>query len=145
MKVFKLVVATIIAFSLSSCQESISKTQKMAEASSAQKAQTSNVELVGVQSFASAIEGDNIQLIDVRTESEWQRGHIEGARHFEMKNPDWDKQVETLDKELPVYVYCAKGGRSAFCAQQLKDAGFKQIIDLEGGVTAWEAAGKSLK
>jgi rhodanese-related sulfurtransferase len=43
-----------------------------------------------------------------------------------------------LDKNKPVLVYCAAGGRSASAAKDLKKAGFKKVYDLEGGYDAWE-------
>jgi rhodanese-related sulfurtransferase len=43
-----------------------------------------------------------------------------------------------LDKNKPVLVYCAAGGRSASAAKDLKKAGFKKVYDLEGGYDAWK-------
>jgi len=46
--------------------------------------------------------------------------------------------VKTLDKNKPVYVYCAVGGRSATAAKILSDMGFTEVYDLEGGIINWE-------
>ncbi|WP_405202611.1 rhodanese-like domain-containing protein [Dokdonia sp. LLG6352-1] len=92
-----------------------------------------------------AMSAQEIQLVDVRTDREWESGHIKGAKHFEMNNVNWQSQLETLDKEEPVYVYCAKGGRSARCAKQLEEAGFTTIYDLKGGLTSWKASGKTVE
>ena len=92
-----------------------------------------------------AMSAQEIQLVDVRTDREWESGHIKGAKHFEMNNANWQSQLETLDKDEPVYVYCAKGGRSARCAKQLEEAGFTTIYDLKGGLTSWKASGKAVE
>ncbi len=92
-----------------------------------------------------AMSAQEIQLVDVRTDREWESGHIKGAKHFEMNNANWQSQLETLDKDAPVYVYCAKGGRSARCAKQLEEAGFTTIYDLKGGLTSWKASGKKVE
>ncbi len=46
---------------------------------------------------------------------------------------DFKQQVEKLDKNKPVFVYCAVGGRSAKASQILKESGFKVIYNLQGG------------
>ncbi len=91
-----------------------------------------------------ALATDDIQLIDVRTQREWDNGHLAKAKHFEMNNANWEMQLETLDKDKPVYVYCEKGGRSARCAKQLEEAGFTEIYDLKGGMSQWKSQGKPI-
>jgi predicted sulfurtransferase len=46
--------------------------------------------------------------------------------------------IEALDKEKPVMVYCKSGGRSARAASILKDKGFENVYDLDGGIIGWE-------
>lgn len=47
------------------------------------------------------------------------------------------QQMEKLDKEKPVYIYCRSGGRSGKAAKQLADEGFTEIYDLDGGILEW--------
>lgn len=102
------------------------------------------VELVSVVDMEEALTADNVQLIDVRTKAEFASGHIKDAKNIVYQGADWDKQVASLDKDKPVYVYCAKGGRSARCASKLEEAGFTKIFDLDGGVTKWINDGKEV-
>jgi rhodanese-related sulfurtransferase len=81
-------------------------------------------------------------LIDVRTPQEYGTGFIAGARNIDISDSGFEVQIEKLDKSRPVMVYCAKGGRSASAAGQLKRAGFPEVYDLDGGMEAWRAAGK---
>lgn len=82
-------------------------------------------------------EGD-FYLIDVRTSSEYNQGNIEGSKNYDFLNGDFQNQIKTMDKNTPIYVYCAVGGRSGKAAQLLKNEGFKQIIDLKGGYNSWK-------
>ena len=85
------------------------------------------------------------QLLDVRTDAEVQAGVIANARHCDLSNPHFEHQLDQLDKNVPVYVYCAVGGRSAQAAQILSEKGFKQVYNLTGGVQGWVQAGNSLQ
>ena len=84
-----------------------------------------------------------VQLLDVRTQKEFQSGYINGAKNLNIYDAVFAGQIEKLDKSRPVLVYCAKGARSATAAEQLKRAGFPEVYDLAGGMEAWRAAGKS--
>jgi rhodanese-related sulfurtransferase len=85
---------------------------------------------------------DAVQLIDVRTPEEYADGHLDGARLMNYHDTDFSQNLETLDKTKPVMVYCALGGRSGKAARKLTELGFQQVYDLDGGITAWRAAGK---
>ncbi len=75
----------------------------------------------------------NAQLLDVRTPKEWTAGKIESSKCMNFMDVDFKQQVEKLDKNKPVFVYCAVGGRSAKASQILKESGFKVIYNLQGG------------
>jgi phage shock protein E len=75
----------------------------------------------------------NAQLLDVRTPKEWNAGKIESSKCMNFMDADFKQQVEKLDKNKPVFVYCAVGGRSTKASQILKEAGFKVIYNLQGG------------
>ncbi|RDB06784.1 rhodanese-like domain-containing protein [Runella aurantiaca] len=72
------------------------------------------------------------QLLDVRTPNEWNAGKIESSKCVNFMDADFKQQVEKLDKSKPVFVYCAAGGRSAKASKILKEAGFKEIYNLQG-------------
>ncbi len=82
--------------------------------------------------------GQEVQLIDVRTPEEFNSGNIEGAVNYNIINREvFLKQIENLDKDQPVYLYCKMGGRSNRAAQLLKQEGFTQIFDFSGGYNDW--------
>ena len=82
--------------------------------------------------------GKDVQLIDVRTPEEFDSGNIDGAVNYNIINRKaFLKQIENLDKDKPVYLYCKMGGRSNRAARLLKREGFTQIFDFSGGYNAW--------
>jgi len=84
-----------------------------------------------------------VQLVDLRTPGELaQTGKIAGAMVINFNSPDFQSQVEKLDKEKAVIVYCAAGGRSPRAAAQMTKMGFKKIYDYAGGMNDWKAKGK---
>lgn len=107
-----------------------------------QTKQGATVQNVDVKTFESLIEKANTQLIDVRTTREYQEGHIEGCSLHNIRNSDFEANMEKLDKSKPVLVYCKSGGRSARAADILIQKGFTQVYNLEGGFMAWDSEHK---
>jgi len=95
------------------------------------------IELITAEEMQTIIELEDVQLIDVRTEKEYNSDHIIAAQNINFLSPTFEEDIKKLDKSKPVIVYCEKGGRSAQCAQKLKEAGFEKIYDLEGGLSKW--------
>lgn len=80
---------------------------------------------------------ENAIVIDVRTPEEYEEGHLEGALNLNWYDESFVQQLEGIDKDQKVYVYCKVGGRSASAAQLLDSLGYKKVIDLTGGYDAW--------
>lgn len=82
------------------------------------------------------------QLLDVRTAGEYQQGHLANALQADWTNrAEFTERVKYLDKNKPLLVYCASGGRSGQAAQWLETQGFTQVVNLSGGMIAWKQAG----
>ena len=93
---------------------------------------------VDAEEFAKIVYSDTIQLLDVRTDSEYVAGHIKNAMNIDIKTTDFLDQVkEQLTREKTVAVYCLGSVRSAKAAAQLADAGYR-VINLAGGINAWK-------
>ena len=83
-------------------------------------------------------------VIDVRTPAEWQEGVIDGATVFiDFKGSNFKQEIAKLDKSKTYVVYCRSGGRSAGASQVMIDSGFKNVINMEGGIMSW--GGKLVK
>jgi thioredoxin 1 len=82
------------------------------------------------------------QLIDVRTSDEYQKAHLLNAKNADVKGGNFEQDMNGLDKNKPVFVYCLSGGRSAIAAKKMVEAGFKEVFELKGGFLKWTSAGK---
>lgn len=89
--------------------------------------------------FKSKLENSpGINLLDIRTPEELaENGSIEGAQNIDFYSADFEEQMNAMDREKPVMLYCKSGGRSGEAAALLKELGFKQVYDLNGGYDAW--------
>jgi len=77
-------------------------------------------------------------LIDVRTPEEIEKGKIANAINI-VWNDSFEAEIAKLDHK-PIFLYCGSGARSAKAASVLKENGFTQVYELEGGIKEWKAA-----
>jgi rhodanese-related sulfurtransferase len=106
----------------------------------AEKTKVKNVSVDQAEKIIAA-EKDTV-VLDVRTPKEVAAGHIEGSKALNFYAADFKDQIAKLDKSKSYVVFCASGGRSAKACSQLVDLGFKDVRNVEGGMKAWENAGK---
>ena len=90
------------------------------------------------ESFDQRQANRTIHLIDVRTPAEYGSIHAEGAINHPMESLDLNNLP--FSKSDEVHVICQSGGRSMKVSQKLEAAGFSNIINIEGGTSAWQAA-----
>ena len=83
-----------------------------------------------------------VQLIDVRTQSEWATGYIPGAKHIPLD--EIPAKLDAIDKSRTVVLYCAAGGRSHRALEILKAAGYRDVRHLAPGISGWKAAGLAI-
>lgn len=103
---------------------------------------SADVKLVTAEEMKSILEMEDVQLVDVRTPEEHDQEHIVNSQNIDFTSPTFDDDISKLDKAKPVILYCKGGNRSAKCARKLKEAGFKKIYDLEGGISKWKHSEK---
>ena len=77
-------------------------------------------------------------LLDIRTPQETAKGYLKGAVFMNFYDSSFKEQVSTIDRNKPVFVYCAIGGRSWDAAKIMQEMGFKQVYDLKGGIIVWK-------
>ena len=96
--------------------------------------------------FEKAIAGNNMQVLDVRTASEFNAGHIKNSLQADWTNQQqFLDRIQYVDKDRPVYIYCLVGGRSTAAAEWMRNNGFKNVVELMGGINAWKTAVKPLE
>lgn len=85
-------------------------------------------------------ENEQVRVIDVRSDNEWEDGHIKGSEHIYLGYLP-EKLNEIPDKDKPVYTICGGGFRSSIAASILQKNGFTNVMNTFGGMTGWKAAG----
>lgn len=84
-------------------------------------------------------------VIDVRTADEFAAGHLAGAKEIDFYAASFKADLEKLDKATPYLVYCHSGNRSGQTSELMKQLGFTDVVDVQGGITAWMAAGLAVE
>lgn len=113
--------------------------------SSCSSSDNANITQVTPKESAGLTANDFAVIIDVRTVSEWNNKHIDGATLIPLD------ELEDRMSELEQYqgqqliMQCAVGGRSSKAVEILQAAGFKNVSNMNGGIVAWEKAGLPLK
>lgn len=88
------------------------------------------MEEISAADFARMYSQD-INLLDVRKQSEFEAQHIKGAQNFPL---DFiNKNMSELDRDTKYYLHCAGGYRSMITASILKSRGFEQVVNIQGG------------
>ena len=78
-------------------------------------------------------------VLDVRTEGEWNAGHIDGAIH--VHGGKLQERFSDVPRDRPVSVICGSGYRGSIAASFLKREGYDDVANVVGGMSAWQAAG----
>ncbi len=77
-----------------------------------------------------------MMLLDVRTDKEYEQGHIPGAVHVPLA--DIGDRVKKLKKDKELVVYCRSGTQSIWAIKRLMGMGYTNLYNLKGGYSAWK-------
>jgi hydroxyacylglutathione hydrolase len=83
---------------------------------------------------------EELAIVDVRSEDEWNDGHIDWAVHHFVGDIASGEKI-SLDRGLQIVLACATGYRSRVAASVLQGRGYPMLLDLEGGMNAWNELG----
>jgi rhodanese-related sulfurtransferase len=89
--------------------------------------------------------GDAFRLIDVREDSEWERGHLPGAMHLGRGVMERDIEELIPDTSSDIVLYCGGGYRSALAADALQRMGYTNVKSMDGGFRGWKDAGLAVE
>ena len=123
----KLFLITLLAIIFNSC-------------GSGQTNSTNKTNLSAIEFTEKLKEMPSSTIIDVRTSEEFLKGHLANSNNYDWNGNEFDKQIATLDKSEPVFVYCLSGGRSSSAANKMRSDGFKTVYELDGGIMKWRGA-----
>jgi rhodanese-related sulfurtransferase len=82
----------------------------------------------------------NAYLIDVREYFECKKSRIKGSINIPSSG-NIDTASDTINKDIPLYIYCTSGYRAKKVCARLSEKGFTKLYNLEGGINAWKEEG----
>jgi len=95
--------------------------------------------IIDINQLKETVIGKEVQLIDLRTDKEYKAGFIDDAIQMNFSDIEkFMKQINTLNKNKPIYIYCQSGGRSGRAAKILIDEGFSKVYNFSGGWKQWK-------
>lgn len=84
---------------------------------------------------------EKFNLLDVREDNEWEKGHLPGAVHLGKGVIERDVEKMFPDPDAEIVLYCGGGFRSALAADALQKMGYRNVISMDGGFRGWVEAG----
>jgi len=115
-KIIFISILSIAAINLTSCQ------------------QGSNDINITAEEFLSLSDTTNTMILDVRTSSEYESGHLENALLMDIYATDFVEKMNKLNKNKTYYVYCRSGGRSKSAVFMMRKEGIPNAYNIRGGI-----------
>jgi len=100
-----------------------------------------HITTISVAEAKALLDKGGVTFLDVRTEKEYRKGHIPGAKNVPRGKLEYDIGKDIPDKNAAVVVYCKTGGRSCLGTYTLVRMGYKNLKSMDGGWKAWTKAG----
>ncbi len=122
----KVIASLAVVFLLAGCSSSSSATD------------------LSVSEFTGKVAEQGVVTLDVRTPGEFNEGHIEGSQLIDFQSGNFENEIAALDKSKTYAVYCRSGNRSGQAVKVMREAGFNNLYNLNGGVIDWANAGLPL-
>lgn len=100
---------------------------------------------VDVSTFAKQLQQDSTFLLDVRTEKEYEEGHLKGSVCIDVTQANFLAKAEKqLPKDKTIALYCRSGRRSKKAAELLANAGYR-VVELSTGFLGWQSCGMPIE
>ena len=90
------------------------------------------------------LRGSDYTLIDVRTQDEFDLGHIDSAINLDFYSDTFQNEILSLPKNEKIVLYCRTSNRSSKTATILKQNGYRDILVISGGITEWVKNGNDI-
>lgn len=103
-----------------------------------------NSDAVSPEQAVALINHEHGVVVDVRTPTEFNTGHILDSINIDSTEPDLKFKKLNKYASKPVIVVCASGKRSADCVARIKNQGLSRVYTLSGGIAAWKDVGLPL-
>ena len=103
------------------------------------KAETEQTDVEAVHGAMAS--GEEVTVVDVREPDEYEAGHVPGAKPLPRGLLEYKASEELPDRDARIVVHCALGGRGALAAKSLKEMGYTNVANMEGGLKGWKDNG----
>ena len=103
----------------------------------------SEINIISESDFIDLQDSD-YTLIDVRTQEEFDLGHIDSAINLDFYSDSFQNDILSLPKNETIVLYCRTNNRSSKTATILKENGFREILVIRGGITEWVRKGNDI-
>ena len=131
---FAVIAAGVLTAALSACGQD--KTGQDTKAAQEDTVKAEYKKITAEEAKERMDKDDKIVILDVRTEEEYQEGHVPGAIVIPNETISSEPLEELPDMDQVILVYCRSGNRSAQAAKKLAEAGYTQVYDF-GGIIDW--------
>jgi len=101
------------------------------------------INIISVSDFIELQDSDH-NLIDVRTQDEFDLGHINNATNLDFYSDTFQSDILSLPKNETIILYCRTNNRSSKTATILKENGYRDILVINGGITDWVKKGNHI-
>ena len=97
----------------------------------------STIKSITPQEALELMENEDVIILDVRTSWEFTEGHIKNAKNLDFTDPDFNDNLQKMDKNKKYIVYCKTGRRGGMALETMEEAGFSNVYNLIGGYDGW--------
>ena len=132
--IFAVIAAGVLTAALSACGQE--KTGQDTKAAQEDTVKAEYKKITAEEAKERMDKDDKVVILDVRTEEEYQEGHVPGAIVIPNETISSGPLEELPDMDQAILVYCRSGNRSAQAAKKLAEAGYTQVYDF-GGIIDW--------
>jgi phage shock protein E len=136
---FSLIVLIVAALMLAACGGAEAPMTEAPEAVAEASTELSLSPSVDVQTTADVMTRNDVVVLDVREQWEYDEAHIPGVVHLPMN--DIPANLDQIPQDLTVIVSCRSGNRSSQVTDFLREQGYENVHNMEGGILAWQRAG----
>jgi rhodanese-related sulfurtransferase len=104
---------------------------------------TATIELVSPAEAAQVIDDDpsGLVVLDIRTPEEFNEVRLADSVNVDFYAADFAEQLDGLDKDDPYVMYCRSGNRSSEAVKTMKELGFVEVYEVDGGIVNWYDSG----
>jgi phage shock protein E len=137
-----LALAVIAALGITACGGDGDTSQDPASTPPPSSVEEAGIRVVSPDQAAATIADppEDLVILDVRTQEEFDEGHVEGAMMLDFYRDDFADELATFDRDVPFVLYCRSGSRSSQARAIMGELGFTDVEDVDGGIAAWQEA-----